>query len=68
MPNTSLSSNHLSTSSGLDSDRPLKGRVPVSDSQYPPFQGRNIPEPLDICAKLIAFRDGRKEGNAITDG
>ena len=71
MPYTSLSSKHLSTFSGplaTDSNTPLKCRVSTTDFQHPPFQGQNVPEPLDICAKLVAFRDGRREGNVTTDG
>ena len=44
---------------------PLKCRVSMTDFQHPPFQGQNIP---DICAKLVTFRDGRREGNVATDG
>jgi hypothetical protein len=69
MPYTSLSSKHLSTFSGpTDLNTPLKCRVSTTDFQHPPFQGQNIPEPLDICAKLVAFRAGRRAGNVITDG
>lgn len=65
MPSTSLSSNHLSGPS--DSVRPSLKCGVSADFEYPHFQGHNIPEPLDICAKLVAFREGRKEGNVIID-
>ena len=34
--------------------------------QHPPLQEEIIPEPLGVCAKLVAVRDGRKEGDVIT--
>jgi hypothetical protein len=65
MPYTSLSSNNPTT---LEPAAPLKCRVSMTDFQHPPFQGQKVPEPLDICAKLVAFRDGRREGNVTFDG
>jgi len=40
----------------------------MADFQHPLLQGQNNPEPLDICAKLVAFREGRREGDAIFGG
>ena len=67
MPYTSLSSNSPSTFS-VPANTALKCRVSVTDFQHMPLQGQNVAEPLDICAKLVAFRDGRREGNVTTDG
>ena len=44
--------------------RPVKSRVSIADFQ----RGQNIPEPPNICAKLVTFREGRKEGDDIFSG